>query len=196
MTPPSKSSRRMLRGLIRHYRHRFFAPQVGLGRALITPSVSWADARRGADGFCRWCALSIGGEKRKGARWHSDCYIAYRIAVDEPGGVIGLDICECCGAAPATDIDHRLAISVARELGARAWMRAFTIDNLQGLCAGCHKDKSRVDGLLLRALKGVGRDIGYEEALRLLDVALGGIWMPARASAESATRAPAQTPSA
>ena len=167
MTPPSKSSRRMLRGLIRHNRLRYFAPQVSFGRKLLPPSVDWADARRGADGFCRWCALSIGGEKRKGARWHSDCYIAYRIAVDELSGVIGLDICARCGVAPATDIDHRLAISVARELGARAWVRAFTIDNLQGLCAGCHKDKSRVDGLLLRALKGVGRAMDYEEAMRL-----------------------------
>lgn len=172
MTPPTKSSRRMLRGLIGRSRHRFLTTQGGFGRSLVNPSITWTDAPQRGDGSCRWCGLPIGGEKRKGARWHSDCYIAYRIAVGMPAGVIGLDICEGCGAAAATEIDHRLALSVARELGARAWVRAFTIENLQGLCGACHKDKTRVDRLLQVALKGVGRDIGYDNAMRLYHAAV------------------------
>ena len=132
-------------------------------------AIEWADAGRSLAGACRWCGLAIGSERRKGAKCHKDCFVAYSIAVGDH--YIGAahaampDECANCGA-PAADVDHRLAICVAREMDSRAWMRAFTIENLQGLCRACHVDKTRADRLLAAMLRG--RGIGYKEAVKFV----------------------------
>ena len=52
------------------------------------------------------------------------------------------------------DIDHRLAISVAMELGRKAIMVAFMPDNLQYLCHDCHVAKTKKDMAILAMLRG------------------------------------------
>ena len=47
-----------------------------------------------------------------------------------------------CGD-PSDEMDHRLAIEVARALGPEAMLRAFTPENLRWLCRGCHRHKTR-----------------------------------------------------
>ena len=42
-------------------------------------------------------------------------------------------LCEMCGD-PSDEMDHRLAIEVARALGPAAMLRAFAPDNLRWLC--------------------------------------------------------------
>ena len=160
-----KSSRRMLRGLVWHMRFHKEGRAAGGGRQLIMWANRWQDKFESPDGYCRWCKLPIGKERRKSARWHSDCQRAYYIAAGDHFGAIPLGACAAGCGKPAHAIDHRLAISVARELGDKALMRAFTLENLQALCRDCHANKTRVDALTLRAIKGLGMD--YNEALSI-----------------------------
>ena len=51
-----------------------------------------------------------------------------------------------CGD-PSDEMDHRLAINVARALGPVAMLRAFTPDNLRWLCKSCHRRKTRQNRL-------------------------------------------------
>ena len=53
---------------------------------------------------------------------------------------------------PADELDHRLAINVARAMGPEALRRAFTLENLQFLCSSCHRRKTRMDRRLARFL--------------------------------------------
>ena len=50
-------------------------------------------------------------------------------------------ICELCGEK-GEEIDHRVAISVARAQGQRAFARAFLVGNLRWLCRSCHRQKT------------------------------------------------------
>ena len=59
-------------------------------------------------------------------------------------------MCERCGG-PAAELDHRLAINVARAVGPEALRRAFTLENLQWLCSSCHRRKTRLDRRLARS---------------------------------------------
>ena len=49
-----------------------------------------------------------------------------------------------CGD-PSDEMDHRLAIEVARALGPAAMLRAFTPENLRWLCRDCHRRKTDQD---------------------------------------------------
>ena len=55
-------------------------------------------------------------------------------------------MCEGC-AGPADELDHRLAINVARTLGPQALRRAFTLENLQWLCSSCHRRNTQARSL-------------------------------------------------
>ena len=66
-------------------------------------------------------------------------------------------MCECCGG-PAHELDHRLAINVARAMGPEALRRAFTLENLQFLCSSCHRRKTRMDRRLARFLSACSID--------------------------------------
>ena len=72
-----------------------------------------------------------------------------------------------CGD-PSDEMDHRLAIEVARALGPAAMLRAFTPENLRRLCRGCHKRKTRQDRRLAKFLSACSLD-----------------WHSARASAQA-----------
>ena len=70
-----------------------------------------------------------------------------------------------CGD-PSDEMDHRLAIKVARALGPAAMLRAFTPENLRWLCRGCHKRKARQDRRLAKFLSACSLD--WYGARRLL----------------------------
>ena len=66
-------------------------------------------------------------------------------------------LCEICGD-PSDEMDHRLAIEVARTLGPAAMLRAFTLDNLRWLCQSCHRRKTRQDRRLAKFLSACSLD--------------------------------------
>ena len=64
----------------------------------------------------------------------------------------------------AAEIDHRLAINIARAMGPEALRRAFTLENLLWLCSPCHRRKTRLDRRLARFLSALSLD--WRRALR------------------------------
>ena len=72
-------------------------------------------------------------------------------------------MCEIC-AVPSDELDHRLAINVARALGPEALRRAFVQENLRWLCRDCHLRKTRFDRLLAHYLRSCRMD--WRAALR------------------------------
>lgn len=107
---------------------------------------------------CLWC----GGEtERYNKKWHSTCAKVYLVARGQVRSVFGDLIpdgpCAECGAPILTkrdyrgkkfvhEIDHRLALGVAKRLGdRRSILRAWWIGNLQRLCRACHLTKTRTD---------------------------------------------------
>ena len=64
----------------------------------------------------------------------------------------------------AAELDHRLAINVARAMGPEALRRAFTLKNLLWLCSPCHRRKTRMDRRLARFLSALSLD--WRRALR------------------------------
>ena len=98
-------------------------------------------------------------------RWHLYCLNIYRVASGQHPDEIQHTLCEICGDS-SDEMDHRLAIEVARALGPEAMLRAFTPDNLRWLCRGCHKRKTRQDRLLAKFLSGCSLD--WHSARRML----------------------------
>ena len=92
-------------------------------------------------GICRWCYERTASPK---TRWHLYCLNAYRVASDQHPDEIQHALCEMCGD-PSDEMDHRLAIEVARALDPAAMLRAFTLDNLRWLCHDCHTRKTKQD---------------------------------------------------
>ena len=82
------------------------------------------------NGICRWCYELTASPT---TRWHLYCLNAYRVASGQHPDEIQYTLCEICGD-PSDEMDHRLAIEVARALGPAATLRAFTLDNLRWLC--------------------------------------------------------------
>ena len=66
-------------------------------------------------------------------------------------------MCEVC-AGPSAELDHQLAINVARAMGPAALRRAFVQENLRWLCRECHLSKTRFDRPLARYLRVCGLD--------------------------------------
>ena len=140
--------RRQLRGLVLHHRrHPSEHP-----RRLVNRTARWGELP--IDGICRWCYESTAGIK---LRWHLYCLNAYRVASGQRPDEMQHTLCEICGGPPE-EIDHRLAIKVARTLGPAAMIRAFTQDNLRWLCRSCHRRKTRQDRQLARFLSACSLD--------------------------------------
>ena len=129
---------RRLRGVVRH-----LLPVVQRGRMHSRDALGYAfgSVRRGAAGTCRWCGLPTGFARRW---WDPDCVLQYRAVRGESVQPPYPKVCEMCGGS-AREIDHRIAISVARAEGARAYVRAFLLDNLRWLCRACHLLKTAED---------------------------------------------------
>ena len=98
-------------------------------------------------------------------RWHQYCLNAYRVASGQRPDDIQHTLCEVCGG-PSDEMDHRLAIEVARALGPSAMIRAFTLDNLRWLCRNCHRRKTRQDRQLAKFLSACSLDWYGAQKLR------------------------------
>ena len=107
-------------------------------RRLVNRGVKWSEPP--VKGTCRWCYEKAGSPK---TRWHRYCLNAYRVASGQHPDEIQHTLCEICGN-PSDEMDHRLAIEVARALGPAAMLRAFTPENLRWLCRSCHRRKTSV----------------------------------------------------
>ena len=114
------------------------------------------------NGVCRWCYELTASPK---TRWHRYCLNSYRVASGQHPDEIQHTLCEIC-RGPSDEIDHRLAIGVARALGPAAMLRAFTLDNLHWLCRNCHRRKKRQDWRLAKFLSACSLD--WHSARRLL----------------------------
>ena len=147
---------RQFRGLVLHHRrHPAEHP-----RRLVNRTASWGEPP--VNGICRWCYERTANIKR---RWHPYCLNAYRVTSGQHPEEIQHTLCEMCGD-PSDEMDHRLAIEVARALGPAAMLRAFTPDNLRWLCRSCHRRKTRQDRRLAKFLAACSLD--WYAALRLL----------------------------
>ena len=147
---------RQLRGLVLHHRrHPATHP-----RRLVNRTASWGEVPR--NGICRWCYELTASPS---TRWHLYCLNAYRVASGQHPDEIQRTLCEICGDPP-DEIDHRLAIEVARALGPAAMLRAFTLDNLRWLCRSCHRHKTRQDRRLAKFLSACSLD--WHGAQRML----------------------------
>lgn len=124
-------------------------------------------------GICKWCQQpaerSHTGHPRK---WHDGClpyafaaqgspngFHAIRgdlVEIENPyGGTSERRRCPACGKAEYVqmELDHILAIGVARRLGLHYYRRAFLPENVWWICEPCHKVKTAFDRALMRALE-------------------------------------------
>ena len=147
---------RQLRGLVLHQRRH----PADHPRRLINRTAKWREPP--VNGICRWCYELTASP---GTRWHLYCLNAYRVASGQHPDEIQHTLCEICGD-PSDEMDHRLAIEVARALGPTAMLRAFTLDNLRWLCRSCHRRKTRQDRRLAKFLAACSLD--WYSAKRLL----------------------------
>ena len=148
--------RRQLRGLVLHHRrHPAEHP-----RRLVNRTTRWGEPP--VNGICRWCYELTASP---GTRWHRYCLNSYRVASGQHPDEIQHTLCEICGD-PSDEMDHRLAIEVARALGPAAMLRAFTPENLRWLCRDCHKRKTDQDRWLAKFLSACSLD--WHDARRLL----------------------------
>ena len=148
--------RRRLKGLVVHHRlHTSAHP-----RRLVRRTSHWGEAV--VRGVCRWCGDPTA---TLDLTWHRYCLDAYRVASGQKPDQMQVTMCEGCGGA-ADEVDHRLAINVARALGPQALRRAFTQENLRWLCHECHRRKTRLDWRLARYLRDCSMD--WRRALRAL----------------------------
>ena len=98
---------RRLRGLVLHHqRHPSAHP-----RRLVTRTAIWGE--KPVYGVCRWCHEHTSAIH---LTWHDYCLAAYRVASGQKPLGIQVTMCEGCGG-PAAELDHRLAINVARATG-------------------------------------------------------------------------------
>ena len=111
-------------------------------------------------GVCRWCHAHAASIE---LTWQRYCLDSYLVAIGQKPG-IQVTMCEGCGV-PAAELDHRLAINMARALGSDALRRAFTIENLGWLCRECHRRKTRLDWRLARFLRACSLD--WRRAIRV-----------------------------
>ena len=148
--------RRQLRGLVLHHRRHPSEHR----RRLVNRTASWGEPP--VNGICRWC---YGPTASIRTRWHRYCLNSYRVASGQHPDEIQHTLCEICGD-PSEEMDHRLAIEVARALGPAAMLRAFTPENLRWLCRCCHRYKTRQDWRLAKFLSACSLD--WHSSRRLL----------------------------
>ena len=133
-------------------------------RALVK-SIHVKDVR----GTCKWCRSAADTSRQM---WHKECAVTYLVArgdhsifwsVKSPNDPNDPGECAACGTTRAAwEIDHEVPLGVASRryhLGRdRRWWRAWWVENLQWLCAECHKIKTREDRNMMRDLdKGVAQ---------------------------------------
>ena len=114
-------------------------------RALVSPAANW----RKKKGMCPWCN-EPSSEPQPG--WHPLCrryYFAARGATYYEVNGIATPLaaktpCAKCGGA-ATEIDHIVSLAVARNTSNTEMLKAWTVQNLQWLCASCHSSKTAAD---------------------------------------------------
>lgn len=104
-------------------------------------------------GTCKWCFRQTEGRRL----WHPGCVSQYSAAKGSNRKADGLpvldtkEICAKCGNE-ATEIDHILALSLARHHSWRVYVKAHALANLQWLCRACHKEKTKIDKGILAKL--------------------------------------------
>ena len=130
-------------------------------RGLVNRTARWEEPPQ--NGICCRCYERTSNIK---TRWHLYYLNAYRVASGQHPDEIQHTLCEICGD-PSDEMDHRLAIEVARALGPAAMLRAFTLDNLRWLCRDCHRRKTRQDRRLAKFLSACSLD--WRGARRLLN---------------------------
>lgn len=108
-------------------------------------------------GICRWCRLPVTSKRRQ--LWDDECkkqhlnVIGWRV---DPLGTqyrgdkyIDNRVCARCGGTDRLEIEHHLSLSVARILGVKAMIHAYTLENLRWLCHDCHAAKTRTERQLI-----------------------------------------------
>ena len=159
-TPMAPSRIRPLRGLLIQWRrHKEQAERMPGFYSVIRPDRglfgTFAPLRR-RNSICRWCEEPCD----PGRAWHQECVPWYWCATGQQAGIGGqpliprTGVCAECGANTTGQLDHRLAIGVARLLGERAWLRAHMLTNLQWLCSDCHLAKTAQDLARMSELRG------------------------------------------
>ena len=139
---------RRLRGLVLHHRRHPSAHP----RRLVTRTASWGEPS--VRGVCRWCTSTPPPYISHGTT------TALQHTVSHPDRSHSASRSRCARAAevPAAELDHRLAINVARAMGPEALRRAFTLENLDWLCSSCHRRKTRLDRMLTSFLSACSLD--------------------------------------
>lgn len=120
-------------------------------------------------GICCWCGEPCGPNAHY---WHTSCVKAFSAArgfqrnihngrpLPAPSRWTEHTVCRCAGCGHESnspydfDVDHRVALSVAwASQDWRTILRAYMLDNLQFLCAKCHRAKTAADRIALTAIK-------------------------------------------
>lgn len=117
---------------------------------------------------CVWCGLPAINERTgRKLKWHESCALYQSIASGAKHYMVRLDdgstrmksVCArqtCVCGAEGEEMDHILAIGVARRLGIRVYALAFLPENLWWLCHSCHSAKTSLDRAWMRDLDRIG----------------------------------------
>ena len=146
---------RALRGFSRHCR-AWISDHGMAGRQVVGTLYGRGKGSGYTYGTCKWCGVPARSIKTGCKRlWHDECLRFYTVAMGIRGSlttgfVIRRSPCPC-GAA-GTELDHKLAIGLARRQGIRSFLRAFLPDNLQWRCHECHLRKTRADRMAMKGL--------------------------------------------
>ena len=166
-----KERDRGLRGLVRHLTS-MPAPDANQRQAVgsyLAPY--YGGALKPPWGRCQWCWGEVErGPTGRPRSWHKSCH-EYRAAaqgspsgadaplgeltkIDGPYGPTRRHRCIACGNVSMDwmELDHILAIGVARRLGLSFYRRAMTPDNVWWICRSCHVVKTAFDRALMRSL--------------------------------------------
>ena len=103
-------------------------------------------------GTCVWC----GYPSSRGRWWHDGCLAVYLLARCDTKDLRRRP-CVICGG-PGEELDHRLALAIARELSWRLYVRAFLERNCRWTCTIHHTIKTREDAGKLAAIRRDRRD--------------------------------------
>ena len=137
---------RRLRGISRHVLPviRTRLPQ---GRQLLAPPKRFAVATY-RPGYCVWCQLPL--REYRARKWHKECKFQFLSCIGYVVPPQGDKICANCGVAQwdtahLLEIDHKYPIHHAKAAGIKPLVRAFLLENIQWLCAPCHRTKTAAD---------------------------------------------------
>ena len=111
----------------------------------------------GMPGRCRWCGEPTPPRARKDGtphatqpQWHKECVREYHRAINTAGQVKALikrdgRKCQACGCEQSNwgfEVDHIRPLWQSAGLELKERRAFFVLENLQLLCAPCHKEKS------------------------------------------------------